>query len=72
MRAIGHIRKHIFKKRQAEFAAMLGVAQSTVSRWERGDSSPTLEEMTAIRSEAARNGLEWDDAWFFEAPEVTA
>ncbi|WP_370853024.1 helix-turn-helix transcriptional regulator [Pararhizobium haloflavum] len=47
---------------------MIGVAQSTVSRWERGDSAPTLDEMRAIRAAAVSLRLDWRDCLFFDEP----
>lgn len=67
MSAIRHIRREIFKVTQSEFAALAGVTQASVSRWEAG-GAPTLDEMQAIRTAAADRGIEWNDAWFFEAP----
>lgn len=72
MRAIRHIRCHVFKATQAEFAALAGgVSQATVSRWEAG-VAPSLDDMRAIREAAADRGIEWNDAWFFELPSETA
>lgn len=67
MSAIRYIRREIFKVTQAGFAALAGVTQASVSRWEAG-GAPTLDEMQAIRKAAADRGIEWNDAWFFEAP----
>lgn len=67
MSAIRHIRREIFKVTQAEFAALAGVTQASVSRWEAG-GAPTLDEMQAIRKAAADREIDWNDAWFFEAP----
>ena len=72
MSTIKHIRKHVFKATQAEFAALAGVAQATVCRWEKG-VSPSLDEMQAIRNAAAqRPDIVWDDALFFTKPEEMA
>lgn len=70
MNAIRYIRKTIFQVNQAEFASLAGVTQATVSRWEDDENgaAPSLDEMTAIRRAAAERGLDWSDAWFFEAP----
>lgn len=65
MNAIRHIRKTIFKATQAEFAALIGVSQATVSRWESG-VSPSLGEMAAIRTAAVSRGIDWRDSWFFD------
>jgi len=71
MNALKHIRKNIFAVTQAEFAAVAGVTQATVSRWENG-VAPSLEEMQAIRSAAAERGIAWSDALFFDEPETAA
>ena len=70
MNAIRHIRTQVFKATQAEFAAIAGVKQSSVSRWENG-VAPTLDEMQSIRAAAKHRDLEWDDQWFFEQPDPT-
>lgn len=67
MTPMKHIRKNIFRLRQHEFAARIGVAQSTVSRWENGAASSS-DEMSAIRSLAQEMQIAWNDAWFFEVP----
>ncbi|WP_367928106.1 helix-turn-helix domain-containing protein [Aquamicrobium sp.] len=65
MTAIRYIRREIFKVTQSEFAALVGVGQATVSRWESG-VAPSLDDMQAIRSAASERGIEWQDRWFFE------
>ncbi|MCX8282452.1 helix-turn-helix transcriptional regulator [Phyllobacterium sp. 0TCS1.6C] len=67
MNTLKHIRKNIFKMTQAEFAAIAGVGQPSVSRWEKG-VAPSLDEMQAIRVAAAERKIKWNDAWFFEPP----
>jgi transcriptional regulator with XRE-family HTH domain len=67
MNALKHIRKNVFAITQAEFAAVAGVTQATVSRWENG-VAPSLEDMQAIRTAAAERGIAWNDAVFFETP----
>jgi transcriptional regulator with XRE-family HTH domain len=60
------IRTQVFKTAsQAEFAALVGVSQSTVSRWE-ADTGPSLAEMHKVRNAAHRKGIRWNDKWFFE------
>lgn len=71
MNAIRNIRKNVFRLKQQEFAAIAGVQQSTVSRWERGELAPSLEEMAAIRA-AAKGKRGWSDRLFFEAPSEPA
>jgi transcriptional regulator with XRE-family HTH domain len=68
MNALLYIRKHIFRLNQTEFAAEVGVGQSSVSRWDNG-AKPSIGEMQKIREAAARRGLRWDDRWFWEPPE---
>lgn len=68
MTPILHIRTHVFKVKQTEFAQIAGAAQSSVSRWENGETSPTLVEMRAIREAARDRGLQWDDDWFYAIP----
>lgn len=70
MNAIFHVRKVRFGVSQAEFGAIAGVSQGTVSKWEADELSPDREEMERIRSEAKAKGLEWDDRWFFEVPQA--
>lgn len=72
MNAIPHIRKNVLNVSQAAFAAITGANQATVSRWENGELTPDLEQLRAIRAEAKRLGLEWDDSWFFETPNETS
>lgn len=68
MTPIEHIRRNVLKATQTEFAAIAGVKQATVSRWEAGEFKPRQGEMEQIRAEALARGLEWDDRWFFDAP----
>jgi transcriptional regulator with XRE-family HTH domain len=68
MNAIRHIRKNVFRLRQQDFAAIAGVQQSTVSRWEKGEAAPSLDEMAAIRDAARARRLRWNDRLFFETP----
>jgi transcriptional regulator with XRE-family HTH domain len=67
MNILRHIRADVFGLTQIEFAALTGVAQATISRWETGELHPGLPEMQRIRDEAIRRGFEWDDSLFFEA-----
>lgn len=62
-----HIRKQLFRLTQAEMAALAGVSQATVSRWENGELEPGRDDLAKIRQEAIRRGLQWDDALFFDA-----
>jgi len=68
MRTIEHIRKNVFRVSQADFGAIAGTTQASVSRWEKGELEPRRSEMDKIRSEAISRGLEWNDRLFFETP----
>lgn len=48
MSAIEHIRKTVLGLSQAQLAAIAGVKQSTVSRWERGELSPSIREVGRV------------------------
>jgi transcriptional regulator with XRE-family HTH domain len=72
MSAMIHIRKTVLKVSQRELAAISGVTQTTVSRWEAGSLEPSRDEMLRIRDEARRRRVKWNDRWFFEAPAVEA
>jgi len=70
MTPIENIRKNVFgESSQVAFGEIVGVSQGTVSRWEQGEFMPDGENMARIRSAARDRGLNWDDRWFFEAPE---
>jgi transcriptional regulator with XRE-family HTH domain len=66
MSVFKRIRVDLFHLQQSELAAIAGVSQATVSRWETGELSPGYEEMRRIREEAVRRGIDWDDSLFFE------
>ena len=67
MSAIARIRKELLGLTQVEFAALTGVTQATVSRWERGELFPNLRELALIREAAkAKKPEEWDDSLLFE------
>ena len=56
-------------KSQADFAIGINRSQASVSRWERGDSSPTLEDLRAMHRYLSHLGVAWNDEWIFpEAP----
>lgn len=66
MNQLRRIRCKVFKVTQADMAEIAGTRQATVSRWETNKLKPSLAQLTRIRSEAHRRGLEWNDSWFFE------
>lgn len=66
MSPIEFIRTQKFDISQAALAKISGVNQATVSRWESGGLEPGRAEMAAIRDEARKRGITWDDRWFFE------
>ena len=66
MRAIERIRRDIFGVKQADFAVIAGTSQGTVSRWENGESCPSLDQLNSIRAAAAERGLPLDDGMFFD------
>lgn len=68
MGPIAHIRKEILGVSQAELARIAETTQPTVSRWEAGELEPSRIELARIRNAVAGKGLDWNDAWFFEAP----
>ena len=70
MNTVAHIRKSVLDITQSALAEIAGTKQATVSRWERGEVFPDLEQMRAIRAEVLGRGLEWNDGWFFEVPEA--
>lgn len=72
MNPLLYIRKFVFKVKQIEFAQIVGVGQASVSRWENGECSPSLDDMRAIREAAIERQIAWDDAWFFGVPQVAA
>jgi transcriptional regulator with XRE-family HTH domain len=65
MSVFKRIRVDLFHLQQAELAAIAGVSQATVSRWETGELTPGYEELRRIREEAVRRGIDWDDSLFF-------
>jgi transcriptional regulator with XRE-family HTH domain len=67
-----HIRKEVLGLNQQELATLTGTTQATVSRWEKGELEPNRDQLKAIRDEAARRGITWNDSWFFEGPAKAA
>lgn len=61
------IRKKVLGISQREMAALAGVTQATVSRWESGAWEPNRDELARIRAEAKRRDPKWNDALFFTA-----
>jgi transcriptional regulator with XRE-family HTH domain len=68
MNSIRHIREKVLGLTQTQLALLTGVTQGTVSRWETGKLEPTLDELRKMREAAQDKGVEWNDAWFFDAP----
>lgn len=63
------IRERVFGCRsQAEFAERLGYSQAQVCRMETDRLS--RDAMDRIRNIAIGSGMQWDDTWFFEVPDV--
>lgn len=72
MNAVAHVRKSVLKASQMELATIASTTQATVSRWEKGELSPDLDQLAAIRAAVIERKLKWNDAWFFSVPERTA
>lgn len=71
-RPITHIRTKVLNcSTQQAFADLLGIPQSTVSRWENG-MEPNLASLARIREVAIERGIAWDDRLFFEVPQESA
>lgn len=63
---IRRIRQRSFLTQQ-EFANALGVAFSTVNRWESGHSKPNLKAMKSINTFCVDNNIPYEvleEAWF--------
>lgn len=58
---IRFIRERYFHATQESFAALLGVHQATVAKWERSTFSPDIDLLRRIRSAAHGAGLHWQD-----------
>lgn len=57
--------RQILNLPQNELAAIAGVSQATVCRWEKGQWEPNRDELHRIRDYALAEGFEWEDANFF-------
>ena len=69
MNALSFVRKQVFSRlSQSEFAAIAGVSQATISRWETGELEPSRLQLSRIRDAARARGLLWNDTWFFDVP----
>jgi transcriptional regulator with XRE-family HTH domain len=60
------IRKEVLRISQAQMAAVAGVSQGTVSKWEAGELEPDRDQLAKIRSFVTARGIEWRDSWFFD------
>lgn len=73
MNPMKYIRTKVFSLDQAPFAADVAeVSQPTVSRWENDKfpgSQPSRDDMDRIRKKAIERGIDWNDGWFFKAPD---
>lgn len=67
MNPVRHLRCKVFRLTQAEMAALGGIRQATLSRYENGHREVRLSAITKWRAEAKRRRLPWDDRWFFES-----
>jgi len=47
-----------FDLTQAEFGKMLGVAQATLSKYEKGQAAPTLEFLTRLKAHSGKS-IDW-------------
>jgi transcriptional regulator with XRE-family HTH domain len=64
MNALTHIRTGLFRiETQKEFADLIGVEQSTVSRWEKG-ATPDFANIRRIQTLAAERSIQCPDALF--------
>lgn len=57
---------------QNRIAAIAGVSQATVCRWEQGQWEPNRDELERIRNYAIANGIDWEDANFFPSDDPPA
>lgn len=57
------IRESLLEMSQQEFASMIGIAVSTVSRWERGSGTPvfTPGQFKLILARVSEKGMSLDD-----------
>ena len=67
MTPIEHIRRNVLRLTQAEMAALTGVHQATVSRWETGAAHIDAAAMAKVRERACETDG-WSDALFFSIP----
>jgi transcriptional regulator with XRE-family HTH domain len=47
-----------FDLTQAEFGKMLGIAQTTLSKYEKGQAAPTLEVLVRLKAHSGRS-IDW-------------
>ena len=67
MNPIKFIRSEVLGLNQHELAAVAGVSQATVSRWESGELHPGFMEMVKMRDEAERIGKPFEVSVFFQS-----
>lgn len=56
-------RKELLGLKQRELADVLGLQDITISRWERGESQPDMENLRALAKIVGK-----PIGWFFEEP----
>jgi transcriptional regulator with XRE-family HTH domain len=54
MNTMKQLRREVLHLTQAQLAELTGVTQATVSRWENGDLSPSLDELRRIKAKYGR------------------
>lgn len=67
MSAIAKI-KAVLSATQYDLAVITGKNQATVSRWERGECLPNIQDLEKLRAECLRRGIPWaDEYWVSDA-----
>lgn len=57
--------RRVLAVKQSELATIVGRNQATISRWEMGLGSPTIDDISKIRAEFIKRGVEWDETLIF-------